>query len=290
MDFSTGASAVTALAGDLNLDGKADIVVTDINSNKVSILQNNCTVGSFSFLPKIDYITGTSPWGIAIGDLDLDGLPEIAVTNQHSATVSLYRNSSSGGMISFFAKQDIQTGEEPINVSIGSLDGDMRPDLAVSNYYDNTISIVRNISSPGILTFDLKIDFPTGTSPISASIGDFNFDNKPDLAVGNYLSSDVSVFSNQVDYPFIISFTPSSAVTGSVITITGLSFNDATAVRFGGVDAASFTVDSPNQITAILGGGASGAVTVVTPFGTASKLGFKVFGIPTITSFIVRAR
>ena len=285
VDFSTGASAVTAIAGDLNLDGKADLVVTDINLGKVSVLQNSSTVGSISFLPQQDYLTGTSPWGVAIGDLDLDGLPEIAVTNQHSATVSIYRNSSSLGVISFLPKLDIQTGQEPINVSIGTLDGDARPDLAVSNYYDNTISLIRNISSPGSLGFDLKVDFQTGTSPISASIADFNFDNKPDLAVGNYLTSDISVFSNQLDFPFITSFTPSSAVSGSVITITGLSFTDATAVTFGGVNAASFTIDSPTQITAILGGGASGAVSVVTPFGTASKLGFKVFGIPTITSF-----
>ncbi len=82
----------------------------------------------------------------------------------------------------------------------------------------------------------------------------------------------------------ITSFTPSSAASGVVITITGLNFSGATAVNFGGVAAASFTIDSPTQISAVVGGGASGNVSVTTPVNTATYGGFTFIPGPVIGS------
>jgi hypothetical protein len=74
--------------------------------------------------------------------------------------------------------------------------------------------------------------------------------------------------------PTIISFTPSNGGTGTSITITGTNFTGATAVNFGGVASSSFTVNSTTSITAIVGTGASGNISVTTPGGTASIAGF----------------
>ena len=82
----------------------------------------------------------------------------------------------------------------------------------------------------------------------------------------------------------ITSFTPSSAASGVVITITGLNFSGATAVSFGGVAATSFTVDSPTQISAIVGAGASGNVSVTTPVNTATSGGFTFIPGPVIAN------
>jgi hypothetical protein len=64
-----------------------------------------------------------------------------------------------------------------------------------------------------------------------------------------------------------------SADGGTSVTITGLNFNGATAVRFGGVDAA-FVVDSQTTITAIAPAGPDSGVTVdvtvTTPQGTSA--------------------
>ena len=73
--------------------------------------------------------------------------------------------------------------------------------------------------------------------------------------------------------PTITSFTPNSGGTGTTVTITGTNFTGTTAVRFGGTDAQSYTVDSPTQITAVVGNGSSGNVTVITPGGTATSAG-----------------
>jgi len=65
--------------------------------------------------------------------------------------------------------------------------------------------------------------------------------------------------------PVIASFTPQAARTDSTVTITGSGFTGATAVSFGGTPAASFTVVSDTLITAVVGYGSSGIVSVTTP-------------------------
>jgi hypothetical protein len=74
--------------------------------------------------------------------------------------------------------------------------------------------------------------------------------------------------------PSITSFSPVSAYTGDVVTITGTNFTGATAVSFGGSAAASFTVSGATTITAVVGAGATGDVKVVTPGGSATLAGF----------------
>ena len=74
-------------------------------------------------------------------------------------------------------------------------------------------------------------------------------------------------FSTYYNTPTITSFTPTSGGTGTSVTITGTNFTRATAVKFGGTAASSFTVDSATQVTAVVGSGATGKVTVTTPGG-----------------------
>ncbi|MDN0194554.1 IPT/TIG domain-containing protein [Streptomyces sp. S.PNR 29] len=59
---------------------------------------------------------------------------------------------------------------------------------------------------------------------------------------------------------------------GTTVTLTGANLTGATAVRFDGLAATSFTVDSATQITAVTPAHAAGAaaVTVTTPAGTSN--------------------
>ncbi|MCX6307544.1 MAG: IPT/TIG domain-containing protein, partial [Bacteroidia bacterium] len=74
--------------------------------------------------------------------------------------------------------------------------------------------------------------------------------------------------------PTITSFTPTLQRNGSSVTITGTYFTGATAVSFGGTAATSYTVNSNTQITATVGAGTSGNVSVTNPLGTGSLAGF----------------
>jgi hypothetical protein len=67
--------------GDLNEDGKPDLVVAN-SDGRISVLMQSATPGIF--LPHNDLDAGQSPGvaiGLAIGDLDQDGLNDIAVAD-----------------------------------------------------------------------------------------------------------------------------------------------------------------------------------------------------------------
>ncbi len=72
-----------------------------------------------------------------------------------------------------------------------------------------------------------------------------------------------------IQAPVITSFTPTIGGTGTVVTITGVNFTGTTTVTFGGNAAQAFTVVDDSTITATVGSGASGTISVTNPGGTA---------------------
>ncbi len=74
--------------------------------------------------------------------------------------------------------------------------------------------------------------------------------------------------------PTVVIFNPTSAAQGGSVTIDGTNFVNVTGVSFGGVPAESFVVVSTKTITAKVGKGASGSVSVTTGGGTASQPNF----------------
>ncbi|MEP7143434.1 MAG: VCBS repeat-containing protein, partial [Ferruginibacter sp.] len=158
-DFATGTGPNDVSLGDFDGDGKADLAVTNKNDNTVSVLRNTGISGTISFATRVNFATGTSPMGVCISDIDADGKLDIIVTNTANNTVSVLRNTSSLGVISFAAKIDLATAFNPLGLAINDLDGDGKADIAVANYYANSISILRNTSTVGTISFDTKVDF-----------------------------------------------------------------------------------------------------------------------------------
>jgi hypothetical protein len=81
--------------------------------------------------------------------------------------------------------------------------------------------------------------------------------------------------------PTIISFSPTSAGTGQAVTIKGTNFTGATMVSFGGTSANIFTVVTDTIISALVGIGSSGNVSVSTSNGNAKRSGFTYITPPT---------
>ncbi len=204
-DFTTGANPISVAIGDVDGDGRLDLAVANLGTASVSVLRNTATAGSIgtgSFVAKVDFAAGVGPRSVAIGDLDGNGKPDLAVANSNSNTVSVLRNTAITGSVStgsFTAKVDFATGSFPVSVAIGDVDGDGKPDLAVANQGSNTVSVFRNTATAGSIStgsFIAKMDFFTGFTPISVAIGDLDRDGKFDLAVVNYSSNTVSILRN----------------------------------------------------------------------------------------------
>lgn len=79
--------------------------------------------------------------------------------------------------------------------------------------------------------------------------------------------------------PQIFSFNPMSAPARSLVTISGKGFFGVTSVKFGGTEAKSFTVNTPENIYAIVAEGSSGEISVTTPVGIAKIDGFSYSAI-----------
>jgi gliding motility-associated-like protein len=269
VDFTTGTVPISVSLRDLDGDGKPDLSVANNGSNTLSVFRNTSTSGSItasSFAAKVDFATGNGAIGVAIGDLDGDGKPDLSVANNGSSTVSVFRNTSTSGSItssSFAAKVDFTTGIAPFGVTMGDLDGDGKPELVVPNNSSNTVSIFRNTAVSGSITtssFSTKVDFTTGSGPFSVAIGDLDGDGKPDLAAPNFSSNTVSVLRNSPIFPpAIASFIPASGPVGTSVTITGTGFNATAAnnIVFFGATMATVTAASPTSLTVTVPTGAT---------------------------------
>lgn len=90
-------------------------------------------------------------------------------------------------------------------------------------------------------------------------------------------------FANPTVLTPTLTCTPITSTGGNVVVLNGTNFTGATSVRFGGVNASSFTVNSATQITATVAfGSTSGTYAVTTPGGTTSCPSFTYIPTPPI--------
>ncbi len=227
-DISTGVQTFALAAGDLDGDGKPDMISSSIVDKTISVFKNTSTTGAISFANKKDYAVGENPYDIAIGDLDGDGKLDIALTNYLSNSISIFRNTSTVGIISFAAKMDIPTGVDlgPWGIAIQDLDGDGKPDLAVTNNLSNSISVFRNISTIANISFAPSIHFYGGVAPMGIAIGDMDGDGKPDLVwAKDGDNTVVSVELNQSS-PGALSFVATPAHTHNITYAYNVAISD----------------------------------------------------------------
>jgi hypothetical protein len=283
-----GSAPFKVAVADLDGDGMPDMAVANGNTNLVSVFRNTSSSGgAISFATNhVDFPTGNNPQGLAIGDLDGDGKPDLAIVNINDNTISLLLNTGSSGTISFATHVDVPTGSGPYDLVIADLDGDGHPDLAVDDQYGGSVSVHRNLSTPGTISFSANTDYATGNNPYSIAAADLDSDGKPDLVTANNTDYTFSVLRNKgSNEPSITSFSPTIATAGTVVTITGVNLTGVSSVSFGNTAATSFTVVSPTTITATVGSGATGAVTLIAATGAASLSGFIYGTAPVINSF-----
>src|SRR5208337_27935 len=77
---------------------------------------------------------------------------------------------------SFATQQTFATGNFPESVTAADVNGDGLPDLIVSNFNDNTVSVLLNTTAPGATTpsFATQQTFAVGSHPFAVTPSDVN--------------------------------------------------------------------------------------------------------------------
>jgi hypothetical protein len=179
--YSVGNDPFTIAVGDLNGDGKPDIVTANAslgktNPNGLSVLLQN---GNGQFLPATNYSTGNVVNSVAIGDVNRDGRADLIVADSSGVSI-LLQNSASPGNFTAAGTVSITGGAS--SVAVSDVNGDGVPDLVAANGADVFV-FLGNASAPG--TFLPAVTYRTGQQPIFVAVADLNGDGKPDIAVAD---------------------------------------------------------------------------------------------------------
>jgi len=191
--YTVGSGPRGSAIGDLNGDGRGDVVVTNASTTTISVLLNT---GSGKLAAKTDYTVGNFPYVVVIGDLNGDGKQDLATANSGGNTMSVLLNTGSG---KFATHTTYATGTAPRGLVIADFNRDGKPDLVTANYSSNTISVFIN---KGNGTFATKADYAAGSGPFGMTTGDYNGDGHADVAVANSSTTTMSVLMNDGDGTF----------------------------------------------------------------------------------------
>lgn len=182
---SAVASSPGALAiGDVNRDGRPDVVVTDALSRTVSFLAGN---GTASFPSRTERALGFTPTGIQLADMNRDGTLDLVVgqVGDSAATVSVVPGNGDG---TFGARTGYQAGVASTALAVGDLDRDGRQDVATVSRADGMLYLMLGLAGGA-----LAPAAATGTAvPSSVAIGRSDAGDVPDVAVVNSLEGGAS--------------------------------------------------------------------------------------------------
>lgn len=205
-EYPVGHQPYWVVAGDLNNDGYADLVTTNTADGTVSVLMNTGG-GTGTFGAAKTYNVGHFPFQVAIGDLNGDGIPDLAVTNMGDNTVSVLLGQSDGTFQPYATP--LQTCINPYGVAIGDFRRTGQNDIAVTCFQSgqleiflNNYGINPNTGSITPLSFQPGAIYDTDSFPTSLVIGDFNRDGNLDIVTGNSIANDVSFFAGNGDGTF----------------------------------------------------------------------------------------
>lgn len=138
--LTLGNTVVNLKVGDLDGDGKAEIVATQlIGSGTVSIFRNQSS-GALSFAAPVSFATDARPWGIDFGDIDGDGKPDIVVASLERSVTVLNNESTSSGLA--FSPLIRITQYINRHVAVGDVDADGKPDVVFASVDDNNTNIL----------------------------------------------------------------------------------------------------------------------------------------------------
>ena len=194
--------------GDLDGDGRPEMVVANNTANSVTIFRNTSSIGTIAFGGPTVVATGSSPVDVAIQDIDGDGKRDMVVASAGgTGQVAVFRNTTVTAGTYLFAISNYPTPVSvPEYIVIGDVDGDGKADVSVGskNGATNKLMVYLNHSVSGTVSMGTTAapatSLPNGSFPaypIEGMVGaDFDGDGLMDIAATNLPDTMVTIYHN----------------------------------------------------------------------------------------------
>jgi len=193
VSYPTGAGPFELVAADINRDGILDLAAALNGANAVCVLPGlgsggtgNGTFGLYTTFP-----VGNLGLGLAQGDFNHDGIPDLVATEYTSGTVGVLLGTGAPtiGPSSFLPVMHYGAGAEPYHIEVADLNADGSLDLAVANTASGGVQVL--LGHPNG-TFTPQASLASGNSS-GVAAGDLNGDGIPDLVTGVVTGSNTGI-------------------------------------------------------------------------------------------------
>ena len=206
LSFASAQEAWDLCSCDLDNDQKPDILATKFFSpaSDLMVLKNTSTPGNMAFTSSSKSVTIQSDH-TACGDLDGDGKPDIVFTRSGAPrnSVHIIKNTSTTGTINLSSpviNLFLDNGHFATRSFIHDLNKDGKPEIIVSNSFNNTFYIFINQSTIGTISFNttpLKLTVTGAVNTYGIDVKDLDGDRLPEIIITQFQSSHIFILKNQ---------------------------------------------------------------------------------------------
>src|SRR3989442_9323806 len=198
-DYAVGAGPYSVAVGDLNGDGRLDLVVANSLANTVSVLLGNGD-GTFQAARNFDAGLGSGPIWVVVVDINGDGKADVLLANEmrHSLVVLL-----GIGEGTLQPPMNFDTaGNLPESIAVGDFNGDGKLDVAVAHFYSTNVTVLLGNGDGTFQPAYVVATFAPNMNLIPVAVGDLNGDGKLDLVTASVTTTMVAVMLGNGDGTF----------------------------------------------------------------------------------------
>src|SRR3989442_1048229 len=188
-DYAVGAGPYSVAVGDLNGDGRLDLVVANSLANTVSVLLGNGD-GTFQAARNFDAGLGSGPIWVVVVDINGDGKADVLLANQSRHSLGVLLGNGDGTLQ---PPMNFDTaGNLPESIAVGDFNGDGKLDVAVAHFYSTNVTMLLGNGDGTFQPAYVVATFAPNMFLIPLAVGDVNGDGKLDLvtaSVGNVMGA-----------------------------------------------------------------------------------------------------